>query len=74
MHGNVLRRLSAAWRTAALHRELKQLSVIDRSADGCVPLWDTPPQTYHEFLIRTRRRPLRHEPPASDRLAGHPVR
>jgi hypothetical protein len=74
MRSNVLRRLSAARRAAVLHHELKQLSVIDRSAGGCVPLWDTPPQTYSEFLIRTQRRPLRHEPSASDRLAGHPVR
>jgi hypothetical protein len=74
MPGNVLRRLSAARRAAVLHHELKQLSVIDRSADSYVPLRDTPPQTYAEFLIRTGRRPLRHEPSASDRLAGHAVR
>lgn len=73
MRSHILRCMAAARRAAAVNRELKQLAVIGKPADGYVSLRDTPPQTYGEFLIRTRR-PPRHEPSASDRLAGHPVR
>lgn len=58
---------------AELHRQQERLNTRLMSYDMQMFSPDTPPQTYAEFLLRTRG-PLRHEPSAQARLHGHPVR
>jgi hypothetical protein len=58
---------------AEMHRQQQRLHKIYRSIDHYLPNSDAPPETYSEFLARTRG-VLLHEPSARARLAGHAVR
>lgn len=58
---------------AEADRQQRRLTTIYTSTDHYLMHPDTPPQTYAEFLARTRG-PLLHEPSARARLAGHAVR
>jgi hypothetical protein len=64
------RRLGSA--AAEADRQRRRLSTIHMSPDRYLPHPDTPPDTYREFLARTRG-PLLHEPSARARLAGRVV-
>ena len=77
-----VRRTAAALRRAArrfgsvvteMHRQQQRLHKISQSIDHYLPNADAPPQTYSEFLARTRG-VLLHEPSARARLAGHAIR
>ena len=61
------------WVIAEMHRQQQRLHTIYQSIDHYLPNSDAPPQTYSEFLARTRG-VLLHEPSARARLAGHAVR
>ncbi len=65
------RRLGSA--IAGMHRQQQRLTIIHASADSYLISPDIPPETYAEFLARTRG-PLLHEPSARARLAGRAVR
>lgn len=80
--------MTAVWRTvvallrsarrfgsvlADMHRQQQRLYKINQSIDHYLPNSDAPPQTYSEFLTRTRG-VLLHEPSARARLAGHAIR
>ena len=76
-----VRRTAAALRRAArrfgsvvaeMHRQQQRLHKINQSIDRYLPNADAPPQTYSEFLARTRG-VLLHEPSARARLAGHAI-
>jgi hypothetical protein len=56
-----------------MHRQQQRLHKINQSIDHYLPNADAPPQTYGEFLARTRG-VLLHEPSARARLAGHAIR
>ena len=58
---------------AEMHRDQQRLAKIYQSIDRYIPNSDAPPQTYSEFLARTRGA-LLHEPSARARLAGHAIR
>ena len=58
---------------AEMHRQQQRLSKINQSIDHYLPNSDAPPETYSEFLARTRG-VLLHEPSARARLAGHAIR
>jgi hypothetical protein len=58
---------------AEMHRQQQRLHKINQSIDHYLPNPDAPPQTYREFLARTRG-VLLHEPTARARLAGHAIR
>ena len=58
---------------AEMHRQQQRFTTIYQSTDRYLPNSDAPPQTYSEFLARTRGA-LLHEPSARARLAGHAVR
>lgn len=66
-----VRRLGPA--VAEINRQQKRLNTIYTSQDIYLPHPDTPPDTYREFLTRTRG-PLLHEPSARARLSGRAVR
>lgn len=77
-----VRRTVAALRRAAgrfgsviaeMHRQQQRLHKINQSIDHYLPNSDAPPETYGEFLARTRG-VLLHEPSARARLAGHAIR
>jgi hypothetical protein len=55
-----------------LNRQLNRVATIQMSQDVYMIRPDVGPDTYAEFLSRTRGR-LRHEPSARARLDGHPV-
>ena len=65
-----LRRLGAA--VAEINRQQSRLTTMRFSQDAYMSRPDEAPNTYAEFLCRTRG-PLRHEPSARARLDGHPV-
>jgi hypothetical protein len=65
-----VRRLGSA--AAEADRQRRRLSTIHMSPDSYLPHPDTPPDTYSEFLARTRGA-LLHEPSARARLAGRVV-
>jgi hypothetical protein len=65
-----LRRLGAA--AAEADRQRRRLNTIQMSPDRYLPHPDAPPDTYSEFLARTRGA-LLHEPSARARLAGRAV-
>jgi hypothetical protein len=77
----VRRTAAALWRAAGrfgsviaeMHRQQQRLHKINQSIDHYLPNSDAPPQTYREFLARTRG-VLLHEPSARARLAGHAIR
>jgi hypothetical protein len=84
----IKRLMSAVWRTTAallsaarrfgsviadMHRQQQRLYKINQSIDHYLPKPDAPPETYREFLARTRG-VLLHEPSARARLAGHAIR
>lgn len=77
----VRRTVAALWRAAArfgsviaeMHRQQQRLHKINQSIDHYLPNSDAPPETYSEFLARTRGA-LLHEPSARARLAGHAIR
>jgi hypothetical protein len=58
---------------AEMHRQQQRLHKINQSVDHYLPKPDSPPETYREFLARTRG-VLLHEPSARARLAGHAIR
>ena len=58
---------------ADVHRQQQRLYKINQSIDHYLPNRDAPPETYREFLARTRGT-LLHEPTARARLAGHAIR
>jgi hypothetical protein len=58
---------------AEMHRQQQRLHKINQSIDHYLPNPDSPPETYPEFLARTRG-VLLHEPSARARLAGHAIR
>jgi hypothetical protein len=58
---------------AEMHRQQQRLHKINQSTDHYLPNSDAPPETYSEFLARTRG-VLLHEPSARARLAGHAIR
>jgi hypothetical protein len=65
-----VRRLGSA--AAEADRQHRRLSTIHMSPDRYLRRPDVPPETYGEFLGRTRG-PLLHEPSARARLAGRVV-
>jgi hypothetical protein len=67
----VLRRLGSS--IAEMHRQQQRLNIVSMSPDRHLMNPDTPPQTYSEFLARTRGA-LLHEPSARARLAGRAIR
>lgn len=77
----VRRTAAALWRAAGrfgsviaeMHRQQQRLHKINQSIDHYLPNSDAPPETYSEFLARTRG-VLLHEPSARARLAGHAIR
>lgn len=77
----VRRTAAALWRAARrlgsvlaeMHRQQQRLHKINQSIDHYLPNPDTPPETYREFLARTRG-VLLHEPSARARLSGHAIR
>lgn len=77
----VRRTAAALWRAARrfgsviaeMHRQQQRLHKINQSIDHYLPNADAPPETYGEFLARTRGA-LLHEPTARARLAGHAIR
>ncbi len=88
MHALILRILAAAGRTASallraarrvgsgiaeMDRQQRRLTTVSSSTDRYLTHPNAPPQTYAEFLARTRG-PLLHEPSAQARLAGRAVR
>ncbi|MDR3033266.1 MAG: hypothetical protein LBV78_09190 [Kitasatospora sp.] len=58
---------------AEMDRQQRRLHKINQSIDHYLPRPDVPPETYREFLARTRGT-LLHEPNARARLAGHAMR
>ena len=58
---------------ADMHRQQQRLYKINQSIDHYLPKPDSPPETYREFLARTRG-VLLHEPSARARVAGHAIR
>ena len=66
-------RAGSARSIAEMHRQQQRLHTIYQSIDHYLPNADAPPETYSEFLARTRG-VLLHEPSARARLAGHAVR
>jgi hypothetical protein len=58
---------------AEMHRQQQAFTTIYQSIDRYLPNSDAPPETYSEFLARTRGA-LLHEPSARARLAGHAIR
>lgn len=58
---------------AEINRQQQRLHKINQSIDHYLPKPDAPPETYREFLARTRGA-LLHEPSARARLAGHAIR
>jgi len=58
---------------AEINRQQQRLYKINQSIDHYLPNRDAPPETYREFLARTRGT-LLHEPTARARLAGHAIR
>lgn len=88
MHAHTLRVLAALRRTASallraarrlgsaiaeMDRQQRRFTTVHSSADRCLTHPDTPPETYAEFLARTRGA-LLHEPSAQARLAGRAIR
>jgi hypothetical protein len=65
-----VRRLGSA--VAEINRQQQRLSIVYSSPDVYLPHPDTPPDTYREFLTRTRGA-LLHEPSARARLSGRVV-
>ena len=68
---NVARRISRI--IAECNEAQRHLTIRRLAYDLCLPEPDAAPGTYREFLLRTSG-PLRREPSARRRLAGHPVR
>jgi hypothetical protein len=60
------------WAVADLNQQQWRLANLRYSQDAYMSLPALGPETYAEFLFRTRG-PLRHEPSARARLDGHPV-
>jgi hypothetical protein len=58
---------------AEIDRQQRRFTAVYRSPDRYLPNSGAPPETYREFLARTRGA-LLHEPSARARLAGHAVR
>jgi len=58
---------------AELNRQQDRMSIRRLSYDTYMTCPDTPPETFGEFMLRTRG-PLRREPSARARLSGRPVR
>jgi hypothetical protein len=58
---------------AEMDRQQRRLFTIHQSTDRYLPNSYAPPETYREFLARTRGA-LLHEPSARARLAGHAIR
>jgi hypothetical protein len=58
---------------AEMDRQQRRFTTIRQSPDRYVPNPGAPPETYREFLVRTRGA-LLHEPSARARLAGHAIR
>ena len=58
---------------AEVNRQQQRLYKINQSIDHYLPNRNAPPETYREFLTRTRGT-LLHEPTARARLAGHAIR
>ena len=65
-----VRRLGSA--AAEADRQRRRLTTIQMSPDRYLRHPDTPPDTYSEFLARTRGS-LLHEPSARARIAGRAV-
>jgi hypothetical protein len=72
---STLRRLARqiAAAVAECHRAQQRLATLQASPDRYRPEPDHAPENYAEFLFRTSG-PLRHEPKAAWRSAGHAVR
>jgi hypothetical protein len=58
---------------AEMDGQQRRIATIYQSPDRYLPNAGAPPETYREFLTRTRGA-LLHEPSARARLAGHAVR
>jgi hypothetical protein len=58
---------------AEMDRQQRRFFTIHQSTDRYLPNPYAPPETYCEFLARTRG-VLLHEPSARARLAGHAIR
>jgi hypothetical protein len=65
------RRIAAA--VAECNDAQRRMAVLQTSPDRYLAAPDHAPRTYPEFLFRTSG-PLRHEPAAAWRSAGHAVR
>jgi hypothetical protein len=67
---HLMRRFGSA--LVEMDRQQRRLTTIHRSTDAYLSRPDVAPETYREFLSRTRG-PLLHEPSARARLAGRGV-